>query len=368
LFPSRRRSLSPAVSLPTTTWRHSEFDWVRHGFSRPSPFSALPPPCCIGAAPKCISGRTSYLRVRLAFHPYPQLIPWFFNTKGFGPPRGISRASPWSWVAHPVSGLQHVTPDSRRVPIRERRPIQTRFPCASRIRSLKLATRRNSPAHSSIGRPSGIPGPKTQHSPSTVCRHTVSGSVSLPSRGSFHLSLTVLVRYRSPRVFSLGRWSSRVPTGFLVSRGTQEHRRGSRHPFVYGAITRCGRPFQGRSTRMAIGNFPAGLRSGPAVPYNPPDTTPASYRASGVWALPLSLATTRGISIDFSSSGYLDVSVPRLAFPHLWIQRGIARHDPRGVAPFGDGRIEGCLAPTRPFRRQQRPSSALGAKASTVCP
>ncbi len=27
------------------------------------------------AAPKCISGRTSYLRVRLAFHPYPQLIP-----------------------------------------------------------------------------------------------------------------------------------------------------------------------------------------------------------------------------------------------------------------------------------------------------
>jgi len=29
------------------------------------------------AAPKCISGRTSYLRVRLAFHPYPQLIPRF---------------------------------------------------------------------------------------------------------------------------------------------------------------------------------------------------------------------------------------------------------------------------------------------------
>ena len=29
------------------------------------------------AAPKCISGRTSYLRVRLAFHPYPQLIPQF---------------------------------------------------------------------------------------------------------------------------------------------------------------------------------------------------------------------------------------------------------------------------------------------------
>src|SRR6266545_7977882 len=30
----------------------------------------------------------------------------------------------------------------------------------------------------------------------TACRHTVSGTVSLPSRGTFHLSLTVLVRYR----------------------------------------------------------------------------------------------------------------------------------------------------------------------------
>src|SRR5579862_4151524 len=48
----------------------------------------------------------------------------------------------------------------------------------------------------------------------------VSGSVSLPSRGAFHLSLTVLVHYRWRRVFSLGRWSSRIPTRFLVSRGT----------------------------------------------------------------------------------------------------------------------------------------------------
>lgn len=31
----------------------------------------------------------------------------------------------------------------------------------------------------------------------TVCKQTVSGTISLPSRGTFHLSLTVLVRYRS---------------------------------------------------------------------------------------------------------------------------------------------------------------------------
>ena len=38
------------------------------------------------AAPQCISGRTSYLRVRLAFHLYPQLISEFCNIREFGPP------------------------------------------------------------------------------------------------------------------------------------------------------------------------------------------------------------------------------------------------------------------------------------------
>ncbi len=33
-----------------------------------------------------------------------------------------------------------------------------------------------------------------------------------------------------------------------------------------------------------------------------------------VWAFPFSLATTRGISIDFLSSRYLDVSVPWVSF------------------------------------------------------
>ena len=33
-----------------------------------------------------------------------------------------------------------------------------------------------------------------------------------PRRGSFHLSLTVLLRYRSCRVFSLGGWTPQLPT------------------------------------------------------------------------------------------------------------------------------------------------------------
>src|SRR5213082_3395126 len=53
----------------------------------------------------------------------------------------------------------------------------------------------NSQAHSSKGTQS----PRTPRGAEalTACRHTVSGTISLPSRGTFHLSLTVLVRYRS---------------------------------------------------------------------------------------------------------------------------------------------------------------------------
>ena len=41
-----------------------------------------------------------------------------------------------------------------------------------------------------------------------------------PRRGSFHLSLAVLVHYRSLAVFSLTRWSWWIRTGFHVSRTT----------------------------------------------------------------------------------------------------------------------------------------------------
>ena len=59
-------------------------------------------------------------------------------------------------------------------------------------------------------------------STSSACKHKVSGSLSLPSRGSFHLSLTVLCAIGHQVVFSLGGWSPRLPTGFLVSCGTPD--------------------------------------------------------------------------------------------------------------------------------------------------
>ena len=46
------------------------------------------------------------------------------------------------------------------------------------------------------------------------------------------------------RVFSLGRWSSQLPTGFPGPRGTRDTNAGSRHHFSYRALTVSGGPFQ----------------------------------------------------------------------------------------------------------------------------
>ena len=75
----------------------------------PGVFSALPPYDSHEASPKAISRRTSYLRVRLEFLPYPHLIATLFNGCAFGPPLPFTATSSWTWVDHPVSGLRMLT-------------------------------------------------------------------------------------------------------------------------------------------------------------------------------------------------------------------------------------------------------------------
>ena len=73
--------------------------------------------------------------------------------------------------------------------------------------------------------------------------------------------------------------------------------------FVYGAFTLSGLLSQSSSTeldRSRLWSEPHGART-------------------MVWALPRSLAATYGIDVSFSSSGYLDVSVPRVPLHTLWI-------------------------------------------------
>ena len=150
----------------------------------------------------------------MAFHLYTQLIQRLCTVKWFGPPpryyRGFTLAmrSSLGFGSNPSD-----FPSEEGCAL-----FGLAFALAPQVTLLNRATEIYSPAHSSIGTPSSFRG----RTP-TVCRHAVSGTFNSPPGVLFHLSLTVLLHYRSLRVFSLGKWSSQVPTAFHVCRGTQEH-------------------------------------------------------------------------------------------------------------------------------------------------
>ena len=77
--------------------------------------------------------------------------------------------------------------------------------------------------------------------------HTVSGSLSLAVRRSFHRSLTVLSTIGHEFVFSLGGWSPQIQPGFLVPRPTRVPDQLMYSDFAYGTLTPSGPPFQARS-------------------------------------------------------------------------------------------------------------------------
>ena len=164
---------------------------------------------------------------------------------------------------------------------------------------------------------------------STACGHGVSGSLSLPSRGSFHLSFTVLCSIGHQQVFSLAGWSPLLPTGFHVSRGTPDPA-ARVSGFTYGAFTLSGRSFQFRSATLTLAlcsPYPGMLR----IP---------------VWAHPVSLAATPGIEFSFFSSSYLDVSVRRVPPAWLWIHHAVTEVCSAGF-PHSDigGSVPVCSSP-----------------------
>ena len=155
----------------------------------------------------------------MAFHPYPQVIPSVFNRSGFGPPRGLTPASACPRIAHPAS--------------RPRRGTQVALlrlafaPAPFRLTSPRAS---DSLAHSTKGTPSHHKGAPTARG------RTVSGTVSLPSRGAFHLSLTVLVRYRSQG--STQAWMVVHPGSDRVSRARPYSGTASRRP-VWVRVRGC---------------------------------------------------------------------------------------------------------------------------------
>ena len=120
--------------------------------------------------------------------------------------------------------------------------------------------------------------------------------------------------------------------------------------FGYAALTLSRRPFQ---------TVPLTDRRPTA-----PSFYPRTASTARVWAPPLSLATTRGITFVFSSCGYLDVSVPRVRL-RLWRMSGL---QPDGLPHSGVRGSQGACPSPRLFaacrallrlREPRYPPSAL---------
>ncbi len=180
--------------------------------STPQPFSALPAVNIFKASPKAISGRTSYIRVRLEFLRYPQVIRQRFNGGRFGPPLPFTATSTCSWIGHPVSGLLHATS----------RTFHPRFPFGFVPSVLNLAAYNNSPDRSTKSTTSHL---------NVLCV-----LVNIRFQVLFHSPPGVLFTFPSQYfstighqvVFRLGGWSPLLLTGFHVPADTPDTVHSSR--------------------------------------------------------------------------------------------------------------------------------------------
>src|SRR4029079_16884170 len=99
---------------------------------------------------------------------------------------------------------------------------------------------------------------KARHHPThkaralTDCRHTVSGTISLPSRGTFHHSLTVLIRYRSLGSIQAYRVVPADSQQISRARCYSGTNHSSCEVFVSGPLPLYGRPSQATSTNTTV--------------------------------------------------------------------------------------------------------------------
>ncbi len=184
------------------------------------------------------------------------------------------------------------------------------------------------------------------------------------------------------RVLRLGGWSPLLPTGYLVSRGTQEHqrlngispspRRAPPDPLRGSHPLRRGFPPTSRG-RASWGVFPGDPRVRVGARVLQPRRASALRRPPPVWADPVSLATTPGVSLRPTRAQgcrlvprHLLIPLPRgtemFQFPRFPPSplRGSRPITDEGLPHSGsDGSSLACSSPST-FRRSPRPSSAPG--------
>ena len=195
----------------------------------------------------------------------------------------------------------------------------------------------------------------------------VSGTISLPLRGTFHLSLTVLVHYRSPLVFSLTGWSPWIQSGFHVSGFTQvpteeslECRLRAYNP-LWTVFPDC-------SATRAFCNSSAALRSNHVGPTTPNTQRPQAFTHQ-VWAIsPFARHYSGNRDFLYFPLGTQMCHFPRFPPRILCVQMRVTGHYTRRVSPFGNPCFIVRLQLHTAYRSLPRPSSAFGAKAFTIRP
>ena len=249
----------------------------------------------------------------MEFLPYPRLLPTLFNGCGCGPPAPFTVPSAWAWIDHPVSGLRWLTVSAL---------FRLGFPAAPPLRGLA--------------------------SPANAARRTVLQKV----RGHALVALPQLVGARFQALFH-------SPPGVLFTFPSQYYAlsvtkrylalRGDPRAFRQGStclgvlwIPPCLLAFRVRGSHPLWPAFPKPF---PYARRSIPRSEPRGARAA-VWALPVPLAATPGITVVFSSSGYLDVSVRRVPLPALCVHAGIHGGHPCGF-PHSDtcGSLDMCSSP-----------------------
>src|SRR5690606_5899685 len=116
----------------------------------------------------------------------------------------------------------------------------------------------------------------------TACRHTVSGTLSLRSRGTFHHSLTVLSAIGHQGIFRLTRWSWQIHTGFLGPCATRDTIPARHTHFSYGGLTLYARPFACPSPIHVLSHSPTSRQTSPDSSHNTATATPAEYHTATV--------------------------------------------------------------------------------------
>ncbi len=128
--------------------------------------------------------------------------------------------------------------------------------------------------------------------------------------------------------------------------------------FAYGAVTRCGRPFQTASATTHLCNSPTALRHGQVAPTTPNQLGPQAITLIGFGLIPFRsplLRESRFLSLPPVTEMFHFTGLPS---PALCVQAGIRAHYHAWVPPFGDPRIKGRSAPPRGL--SQPPTSFIG--------